>query len=242
MKKMFLFGIAAVAAIAFTGCRMCSDPIHGELTCIENSHFNEVMVRPNALALTKPNLAGSRELFRPVFKAGPKRITVVGEGLTRRIARNDAIAKFLATANCDYIVAVTTVVKAKTHPTWRFFSTTNYTVTLSGIPIHLEKLSCESLDAKKADQIAVVTLNDEEDEEKPEIKTEEKKEITTESTTTHQCKATPALITLSDIDVKISAKGSTDDKGGIIFPLKGANEEKKSVVSSSFMKSVSVLK
>ena len=162
MKKMVLSGIAAVAAIAFTGCSMCSDPIHGEITCIENSHFNEVLVRPNALALTKPNLAGSRELFRPVFKAGEKRITVVGEGLTRRIARNDAIAKFLATANCDYVVGVTTVVKAKTHPTWRFFSTTNYTVTLSGIPIHLEKLSWESLDAQKAYKIAVVTTDDEE--------------------------------------------------------------------------------
>ena len=245
MKKMVLSGIAAVAAIAFTGCSMCSDPIHGEITCIENSHFNEVLVRPNALALTKPNLAGSRELFRPVFKAGEKRITVVGEGLTRRIARNDAIAKFLETANCDYVVGVTTIVKAKTHPTWRFFSTTNYTVTLSGIPIHLEKLSCESLDAKKADEIAVVSTNDEEDGDKSDDKKSDEKKSTVETTTTvsveKKCQTPPVLLSLSDIDVKISAKGSTDEKAGIIFPVKDAKTE-KSVVSNSIVKSISILK
>ncbi len=237
---MFLSGIAAAAALAFTGCSMCSDPIHGEITCIEASHYNEVQVRPNALALTKPNLAGSRELFRPVFKAGTKRITVVGEGLSRRIARNDAIAKFLAAADCDYIVGVTTIVKAKTHPTWRFFSTTNYTVTLSGIPIHLDKLSCESLDAKKADEISAVTTNDEEEEEKKSVT----EKTVTESTTAvveSKCQATPALISLSDIDVKISAKGSTNDKAGIIFPVKKAETE-KSVVSSSIVKNISIIK
>lgn len=230
MKKLIVCGAAFVAAVAFTGCRMCTDPLPGEINCIEPSHYSEVQVRPNALALTKPSIAGSRELFRPVFKAGVKRITVVGEGTSRRAARNDAIAKFLKTADCDYIVGVTTIVTQKTHPTWRLFATTNYTVTLSGFPIHLEKLSCETISDEKADKITVNTNGEEEDaEDKGEDKTEDKAENKADNkadnnddatdTAPHTCKVTPALVKLSDIRVNITANGATDDKAGVVFPI-----------------------
>ena len=235
MKNFVSFFALSAVVVSLTGCSMCTSPISGEDTCIEKDHYTEVQIRPNALSLTKPNLAGSRELFRPVFKAGSKRVTVVGEGLTRDIARNDAIAKFLATANCDYIVGVTTIVKTKTHPTWRLFSTTNYSVTLSGIPIHLDKLSCETVDDKKAAELAKITTDDEAKPETPAPIVVVKEETKTK----HECKQNPALIKLSDIDVRISAKGSTDDKAGVIFPLKEKKETKSvstSIIPSNLLK------
>lgn len=226
MKKMIVFG-AAAAALAFTGCRMCIDPIPGDATCIENSHFMETTVMPKAMTRVSPNLAGSLELFRPVFKAGTQRITVVGEGTSRGGARQDAIAKFLAKANCDYIVSVSSVVVEKAHPTWRLFTTSNYAYTLSGIPIHLEKLSVEKISPEKADQNL------------PKDDCEENKGISALSgfmppapvlptpaaapakpATDANCGCPTSMIKLSDIRVNITANGSTDDKAGVIFPVK----------------------
>lgn len=217
MKKVLFCGAIIAAVAVLTGCNMCIAPIPNDPTCIENSHMSEVQVRPNALALTAPTIAGSRELFRPVFRAGTKRFTVVGEGLERSIALNDAIAKFLAKADCDYIVGVTTVVTKKTHPTWRLFATSNYTVTLSGLPIYLDKLSCQTLEEKKADQVTAVDNGQEE-------KKEEKKDdaaTTVKVENKCDCKAAaPALIKLDNIKVDITATGKTDDKAGVVFPIK----------------------
>lgn len=149
MKKLLIGSMAAVAAVVFTGCRMCCDPIPNDPSCIENSHFAAVGVKPDGRTMVTPNIGASKELFRPVFKAGTERITVVGKGTSLKDATNDAFAKFIETAKCDYVIAVTTVVSEKTHPTWRLWATTNYTVTLSGLPIYMEKLACETLTPEK---------------------------------------------------------------------------------------------
>ncbi|MBE6376846.1 MAG: hypothetical protein E7050_10320 [Lentisphaerae bacterium] len=149
MKKFLIGGMAAVAALAFTGCKMCCEPIANDPTCIENSHYTSVGLNPAARTMVSPNLGASKQLFRPVFKAGTERISVIGKGTDYDSAVEDAYAKFLAQTNCDYVVAVTTVVSEKTHPTWRFWATTNYSVTLSGLPMYLEKLDCETLTPEK---------------------------------------------------------------------------------------------
>ena len=215
MKKLILCGVAAFAAFAVTGCRMCVDPILNDPTCIEPSHYRATDVNPLNINFKKPLIAESLELFRPVFKAG-NRITVVGEGTSVETATFDAFAKFMAKANCDYIVAVTRVINKKTHPTWRIFATTNYTVTLSGIPVILEKLSCETIKEKEV-----------EERKEKEDKCDKKEEkiivnVDCKCPAPAAAQATPALLKLSDIDVKINAKGSTDDKAGIIFPVKQA--------------------
>lgn len=149
MKKLICCGVAAFAVFAVTGCRMCSDPIINDPTCIEPSHFTATDLNPRARTMVAPNVGASKELFRPVFKAGNERITVVGSGTDYKAARTDAFVKFIETAKCDYVIAVTTVVSEKTHPTWRFWATTNYSVRLTGIPIYMEKITRETITPEK---------------------------------------------------------------------------------------------
>lgn len=115
---------------------------------IDTNFQSKVEVTPNVLGLVRPNIFESREIIRPVFTVGKKRITAVGVGETRVIAHNKAIAKFLKVANCDYIVAVST--KVTIHKE----SSKTYVVTISGFPVILEKITCETIDAKQADSIA----------------------------------------------------------------------------------------
>ena len=115
---------------------------------IDNNIKAKAEVTPNVLGLVRPNVGGSREIIRPVFTVGKKRITAIGVGETRVIAHNKAIAKFLKVANCDYIVAVST--KVTIHKE----SSKTYVVTISGFPVILEKITCETIDAKQADSIA----------------------------------------------------------------------------------------
>ena len=63
--------------------------------------------------------------------------------------KSQDLAKFIETAKCDYVIAVTTVVSEKTHPTWRFWATTNYSVRLTGIPIYMEKITRETITPEK---------------------------------------------------------------------------------------------
>ena len=243
MKKILFSGAALAAVFVVTGCRMCSDPIYNDPTCIEDSHMRSVKVRPDAVHFTKPNLAASREVFRPVFRAGTKRVTVIGEGVERNIAHNDAIAKFLAQTNCDYIVAVTTIVVEKTHPTWRFFATSNYSVTLSGIPIYLDKLECETISAEEADKKATANNGNNdgnndggEDGNSGDNSGDNSGNNSGNSAggkgngiafgfgsnkkSTHVCPApAPAIVKLDNIKVSISADGKSDDKAGLIVPL-----------------------
>lgn len=152
MKKFLVLGIAAAAAVSFTGCKWCEDPLPQDPSCVQLSHNMVTKNSPATTSMVTPNIAISREVFRPVFRAGSGRLTVVGSGSDRENATYDAIAKFLAKANCDFIVSVSTVAVEKKHPTWWWFmSHTNWSVTISGIPVYLDKLSCETLAPDKVD-------------------------------------------------------------------------------------------
>ena len=178
MKKFLMLGMAAAAAVVVTGCRWCNDVRPNDPSCIELAHGISTFNHPATTSMTTPNIAISREVFRPVFRPGPGRLTVEGSGDDVQDATYDAIAKFLSKANCDYIVSVSTVSVKTDHPKpwwdflcwcrnsdhrWRWFwivplrvhifcwHNTNYKVTLSGIPIYLERLSTETLDPKKVE-------------------------------------------------------------------------------------------
>lgn len=213
MKKLILCGVAAFAVVVVTGCRMCSDPVLNDPSCIEDTHEKSINVDPENSSWKKPKIAESLELFRPVFKAGA-RTTVTGEGLSEEAATFDAIAKFMIKTNSDYIVAVSRIISKKTHPTSRWFATTNHSVTISGIPITLEKLSCETLkkeDVDKKTSLPVPNLTVIKPATAPAPKADECKH-----------KQPFALLELSDIDISIKAKAETDDKVGVAYPAKKA--------------------
>ena len=175
MKKILMLSMAAAAAVVATGCHWCNDMQPGDPSCVELSHGISTNNHPATTSMVTPNIAISREVFRPVFRTGSARLTVEGSGVDVKDATYDAIAKFLAKANCDYIVSVSTVSVRTDHPKpwWDFLCrcnnsdhassffplrvhifckyNTNYKVTLSGIPIYLEKLSTETLDPKKVE-------------------------------------------------------------------------------------------
>ena len=157
MKKQFLLVPAFVAtAMIFTGCAMCTDPF--TLSCTEPTHKIDKSVKPESIEFTSPKIVPTRDTFRPTFAAGTQRFTATGSGTSREEALYDAFMNFKTAANCDFIVAANISVVKSTHPTWRLFATTNYTVTLSGLPITLDKLIRE--EAKEAPKPApVVKIN-----------------------------------------------------------------------------------
>jgi len=181
MKKFLMLGMAAAATVVVTGCQWCHEVIPGDPSCVELSHGTSTYNHPATTSMVTPNIAISREVFRPVFRAGTARLTVEGSGVDVQDATYDAITKFLAKANCDYIVAVSTTSVRTDHPKawWDIFCqcsnsdhsssffplkihffcryNTNYKVTLSGIPIYLERLTTETLDAKKVELYDIAT-------------------------------------------------------------------------------------
>ena len=181
MKKFLMLGMAAASAVVVTGCHWCSDVQPGDPSCAEFTHGISTYNHPATTSMVTPNIAISREVFRPVFRAGSARLTVEGSGVDVQDATYDAIAKFLAKTNCDYIVSVSTVSVRTDHPKpwWDFLCrcnnsdhtssffplrvhlfchfNTNYKVSLSGIPVYLEKLSTETLDAKKVELFDAAT-------------------------------------------------------------------------------------
>ena len=158
MKKIIVLSMAAVAAVGITGCRVCSDVQPGNPSCVEPAHAISNYNHPATISMVTPNIAVSREVFRPVFRAGSARLTVEGTGANVEAATYDAITKFLAKSNCDYIVSVSTVSVKTNHPKpWWGWRLTNYRVTISGIPIYLEKLSTETLDPKKVELYDIAT-------------------------------------------------------------------------------------
>ena len=149
MKKFLSMGVAVVAAFAMTGCQWCSDNLANDASCIELTHKITNDNRPDAASFVSPNVRVGRQVFRPSFRVGPGRLTVTGVGDTQDSATYDAIRQFLAKANCDYIISVSKVSDKKKHPTWRFWKRSlSWSVTISGIPLYLEKLDVEELDAE----------------------------------------------------------------------------------------------
>lgn len=155
MKKVLMFAFVGAVMLTVTGCRWCSEPQAGDPSCIDASHHYGRVNKPLAMSMVTPNIAISREVFRPVFRAGVGRLTVVGTGDDRESATIDAISKFLDKASCDFIVSVSTVAVETIHPKpWWYifcFRNCNWSVTLSGIPIYLDKLSVETLHPAKVE-------------------------------------------------------------------------------------------
>ena len=148
MKKLLTLCAVAGIAFALSGCRWCTDPIANAEDCIEVTHKFQNANKPDAAIMVTPNVAISNQVFRPVFRTGPGRLTVVGVGDTEENATYNAISKFIEKASCDYIVAVSKIINRKKHPTWRLWSSNSYSVTLSGIPMYLDKLAEEKMKAE----------------------------------------------------------------------------------------------
>ena len=155
MKKILMFAFVSAVMLTIAGCSWCSEPQPGDPSCIEVSHHYDNKNKPFTTSMVTPNIAISREVFRPVFRAGAGRMTVVGSGDDREGATIDAISKFLAKASCDFIVSVSTVAVETIHPKpwWYIFCgrNRNWSVTLSGIPVYLDKLSVETMNPEKVD-------------------------------------------------------------------------------------------
>ena len=229
MKKQFLLVPAFVAtAMIFTGCAMCTDPF--TVSCTEPTHKIDKSVKPESIEFTSPRIVPTRDTFRPTFAAGTQRFTATGSGTSREEALYDAFINFKAAANCDFIVAANISVVKSTHPTWRLFATTNYTVTLSGLPITLDKLIREETkEVKEAPkQAPIVNIN------APALPSLTKADVTAiirkelgafkvTMKPEHKCNNL-GLLRLSDIDVQIKAKGNTPSDVGVVFP---ANKDGK---------------
>ena len=210
MKKLVLLsGMACSVMLVGAGCAMCSNPIPKDPSCIEDSHRTNISVSPIAMTKVAPVIAPTKTMFRPVYRAGAK-VCGYGKGFSEEEAVADAISNIMTENKCDYLVAVTHVTTFKTHPTWRLFSTTNYSVKISGIPIFLERLDEEKLPdlppppapgkCKMPPPPVCGGAPNGANPQPPEIPL--------------------SLIRLSDIKVHITAKGATDDKAGVIFPIK----------------------
>ncbi len=209
MKKAFILVPAlAATAIIFTGCSMCTDPIYP--SCREDSHVSSKVVTPNPIAFTAPEIVPTLDTFRPTFRAGDKRVSASGSGTSLEEATNDALMNFKKLTSCDYIVAVNIDVQKSTHPTWRIIPTTNYSVTVAGLPIYLDKLVREE---RKPAPVVV---------EKPVPPTPQvsKEDITIIIRNELTKYRNLGLLKLSDIDVQIKAKGHTADDVGVVFPAK----------------------
>ena len=217
MKKiLMLSGAAVIAMLGGVGCSMCSNPIPNDPSCIENTHLTETEVAPISMSKVAPFIVQSNRQFRPVFRAGTK-VYGSGEGFSESEALKAAVASIILREKCDYLVAVNHIATTKTHPTWRFFSTTNYTVKISGIPVYLDKLVDEPLTQEVKEEKAA--------EAAVPAKAAEAAVPTVQPVVVGGCscssqqKSPAALIRLTDIKVDVQAKGVAADDAGVIFPL-----------------------
>ena len=224
MKKVVLLsGMACAVAMVGAGCAMCNNPMPQDPSCIEESHLRDTRVRPLSLSKVSPRIVESNRQFRPVFRAGTK-VTGTGTGLSEKDALCAAIADILNSQKCDYVVSVNHITTSKTHPTWRFFCTTNYTVTVSGIPIFLDRLVEE--DINKNDQVAEnceKTQDGANDASQPLLPPPPIIGAQPEASSCNcpkQAQPPMALIRLTDIKVDVTAKGETADNAGVVFPVK----------------------
>ena len=211
MKKVIVWAVSAATVVLFSGCQMCVAP--QDSSCVEPSHATNKAINPSGLAYTAPTVLPSTDQFIPHFKAGAVVSTkeCVGAGTSVEEATNEAIDKFKAAYDCDYVVIVNLKIEKKTHPSWRIFKTSNYAVTISrGIPIKLDNLErvvpAPAKECKEAKKEAPVT--------KKEIAAIIKNEIAAVKN------QNAGMIKLSDINVQINAKGVSTDKAAVIYPVK----------------------
>ena len=208
-SKIFVSLFAVLGVAILSGCAMCNEPIKGDDSCIETSHNASAMVKPENISYSQPKIAPCTDVFKPNFEAGKERCVVVGTGNSLESATADAISRFMEKTNCDYIVGTTRVITVKTHPTYRFFSTSNYTVKLSGIPVTLARL--EKVLPPKKEAAPVKQIIKQIIVEKPKAEKAEKAEK----------KCCPfGMVKLTDINIKVDAKAVAEDPAGLVFPAK----------------------
>jgi hypothetical protein len=220
-NKIFISITGAIVATIFSGCAMCNDPIQNDKSCIEPSHDSSNIITPTNIDYTQPKIAPCTDVFKANFEAGKERVVVTGTGNSLEAATNDAIARFMEKANCDYIVGTTRIVTVKTHPTWRFFSTSNYTVKLSGIPVSLSRLE-KVTPPKPAPVVKVAPLTK---DDVKQIIDQAIKQNNNKTTVIipkkEEKKCCPlGLVKLTDINIKVDAKAIAEDPAGLVFPAK----------------------
>jgi hypothetical protein len=213
-SKIFVSLFAVLGVAILSGCAMCNEPIKGDDSCIETSHNASAMVKPENISYSQPKIVPCTDVFKPNFEAGKERCVVIGTGNSLESATADAIARFMEKTNCDYIVGTTRVITVKTHPTYRFFATSNYTVKLSGIPVTLARLE-KVLPPKKAPAPVVVAPSLTKDD----VKTIVKQIIVEKPKAEKKC-CPLGMIKLTDINVKVDAKAVAEDPAGLVFPAK----------------------
>lgn len=204
MKKTLALLLTVGISLVITGCVHCASPRPEDPSCLVNEHITADQIDPNSVGLVRPGIIPSKDFFRPVFRAGAQRVTVVGSGPTKKAALQNAIKVFMEKNNCDFIVAVKFVYEDVTHPQaafWRWFFSgdKDFTVTLSGIPITLESL--EHVDADELPKPPAPAAP-----AAPAEKVEQK------------CEHRPAMLKLKDIDITLTAKGETADDAAVAFP------------------------
>ena len=209
-KSLFLAALAAVAMMS-TGCYFCGDPI--DESCKGSSHAIGDDVIPDAMAYAQPVILPTSDVFIPRFEALDRVTDIAGVGNSLSDATANAIKAVKNDIDCDYVVVVNKQVETKTHPHWCWFlSTTNYKVTIDAIPVKLKSL--ERMDAAAAKEaVAAANVN-----LKAEFKSEVKSEVKTEGAPA--CQHDAGIIKLSDIQVQINAKGESNDKAAVIYPVK----------------------
>ncbi|MBE6375074.1 MAG: hypothetical protein E7050_01290 [Lentisphaerae bacterium] len=206
MKKHMILAMSAVAAGIFAGgCAVCTDPI--DSSCIEVSHPGNKQVLPDGVAFQAPVVKASPDYIVPRFRVGNVRVTAIGTGNSLEEATNDAIINFKKKAQCDYIVAVNTDVSQHTHPTLRIHALTNYSVSLTGLPVFLDRL--EVVDGKAEAEAAAAKT----------AEAANSAEATATGTPVPVCSQKAGLIKLSDISVQINAKGESADDAALIYPV-----------------------
>lgn len=206
--KILMCLAAALVVAILSGCAMCSEPIKGDKSCIEASHNADVLVKPENINFAQPKIVPCTDVFKPNFEARKERCVAIGTGNSLESATSDAISRFMEENDCDYIVGTTRVITVKTHPTFRFFTTSNYTVKLSGIPVSLVRLEKITPPPAAASQLS-----------KDDVKLIVNQVIVDKSKDDKKC-CPLGMIKLTDINVKVDAKAVTDDPAAFAFPVK----------------------
>lgn len=225
MKKHLILAACAAVAMLASGCHMCTAPDPDMESCAtinSETHAKNLEVIPEGLAYAKPVMVDTCDQFVPRFVSGERQTKAVsGAGYSYEEAFANAVSNCKKAAGCDYVVVVNVESKSLAHPHWFkwiwLFSVENYEVTITSyIPVYLEKLErVSSTPAEAVSSAASNTLinNTTINATKNEITSIVKSEVAAAN-------QAAGMIKLSDIQVQINAKGESNDKAAVIYPVK----------------------
>ncbi len=207
MKKVAVAIVAMAVMGVISGCT-CWAP--QDKTCVSVSHEQKSSVIDNALAIHQVSVLPTKDAFRPTFTAGTKRITGSAEGSSECKAINNAITGLCLVNDCDMIAAAKVVVVKTYHPVWFFFYNATYKATISGIPLTMTGLTKEVVkeEVKPAPVVTKIVCK-KEGLTKEEVLALIKKD-------NENCK--PAMISLKDIKLSMTASADSDSKIGVKLP------------------------